>query len=78
MSEADKGEYKLVVDDDADKRGSVSYPEGAQIKAESVASHPALPVLCYCVASISMTVINKASCSAAAWRVSRDLRAFYS
>ena len=61
MSEGDKGEYKLVVDDDADKRASVSYPEGAQLKSESVASHPALPVLCYCIASISMTVINKAS-----------------
>lgn len=44
-------------------RGSVSYAQlpGGQAgpAATSLASHPALPVLCYCVASICMTVINK-------------------
>lgn len=46
------------------RAGSVTYaqlPGGQAGPAPlDLASHPALPIVCYCVASICMTVINKA------------------
>ncbi|KAM0753189.1 GDP-mannose transporter [Meredithblackwellia eburnea MCA 4105] len=45
------------------RSGSVTYAQlpGGQVPTapNDIASHPALPVVCYCAASISMTVINK-------------------
>jgi hypothetical protein len=35
---------------------------GSGYLIEQVAQHPALPVACYCVASILMTVVNKVGC----------------
>lgn len=71
----EKSEYRLEVDDSNQNEGLLSghsedrAPRGAFGRAGSsagslqmidqVAHHPALPVACYCVASILMTVVNK-------------------
>ena len=60
----EKGDYNLLVDDEQAARGKQSFgiagstAGGGQL-IEQVVSHPALPVACYCVASIIMTVVNK-------------------
>lgn len=71
---ATKGDYtKVVMEDDEEKRGSISYAantskdgvnssllgNSVSVVPASLANHPALPVMCYCAASILMTVVNK-------------------
>lgn len=72
---AEKSDYRLEVDDAEQSEGLLSGrdqqrpPRGAFGLAGSgagslqmidqVAQHPAVPVACYCVASILMTVVNK-------------------
>lgn len=56
-----QGDYKVSIQDEdtPEKRSSISFPLGSLKPMESVGSHPALPVMCYCAASILMTVVNK-------------------
>lgn len=57
----------LQDEDDGEKRASVSVAMGTSPShslaglqlSGSIANHPALPVMCYCAASILMTVVNK-------------------
>lgn len=55
-----KGDYSLVIDTDERKTaGMPSLPASSGGPVDSLLNHPALPVMCYCAASILMTVINK-------------------
>lgn len=67
-----KGDYQVVIDVDSitqeEKKGLIGSGGGERSSnnntpapLEIVVNHSALPVLCYCAASISMTVINKVS-----------------
>jgi hypothetical protein len=69
------GDYKLAMPDDNqekrnsldNKRDSLAYPINSNLNISSshpspidfILNHPALPVMCYCAASILMTVVNK-------------------
>jgi len=58
----EKDEYRLMVDDQesaAKNSFGIATNAGSGQLIDQVASHPALPVACYCVASILMTVVNK-------------------
>ncbi|GAA6044259.1 hypothetical protein JCM8097_002099 [Rhodosporidiobolus ruineniae] len=71
----DKGQYKIVVDQDQDpalapsrsasfaSQGGLGGPRAAPSNMDRIANHPALPVLCYCASSILMTVRSSSLCS---------------
>lgn len=85
----ERSEYRLEVDDTDQSTGLLSgqdedrAPKGAFSRAGSsagslqmmdqVAHHPALPVACYCVASILMTVVNKVSARRDSCRLYQEL-----
>lgn len=61
-----KGDYSLLVPEDEHRASSHhhSLPDARGLNpavgpGDMILNHPALPVMCYCAASISMTVINK-------------------
>lgn len=57
-----KGDYSLVIDTDERKTATLSSQVASSAGlGDSLLNHPALPVMCYCAASILMTVINKVS-----------------
>lgn len=68
MSTADaKGDYKVVIDQDSEAQLGPSRtasfaaqgglgPRASPTSFDHLLNHPALPVLCYCVSSIVMTV----------------------
>lgn len=76
-----KGDYSLVVNEDASElkdfgprssSGSttpvLSPPSRNHASVDFVLNHPALPIFCYCISSIFMTVVNKVCSLAVASR----------
>ncbi|GAA5974424.1 hypothetical protein JCM11641_005276 [Rhodosporidiobolus odoratus] len=72
MAQDGKGDYKVVIDQDADaalapsRQGSFASqgglgrtPQPQPSSVDRFLNHPALPVMCYCASSILMTVVNK-------------------
>ncbi|KAF8316750.1 putative Golgi GDP-mannose transporter [Clavulina sp. PMI_390] len=58
-SAEERGEYNQVPLHEPTEDAAEIKKAAATAPPPSLASHPALPVLCYCLASIMMTVINK-------------------
>jgi len=58
----EKDQFRMNMDESGSSAknsfGIATNAGGGQL-IDQVASHPALPVACYCVASILMTVVNK-------------------
>lgn len=61
-----KDDYRLVIDDSQSNSdtsgksfGLAPTTAGTGQTIEQALTHPAVPVLCYCVASIIMTIVNK-------------------
>ena len=60
---SEKDQFRLNMDESSSGKTSfgIATNAGSGQLIDQVASHPALPVACYCLASILMTVVNKAS-----------------